>query len=530
LPANISPEFLRVFRSSSPRKIARLFGRPRAIAMEGHSTPDSHMTDDPKRPILMLLTSHWVSMLGVALVTTAGFSWLFALPTQLRGHTSNPYIGIVVFLVIPIVFIAGLVLIAGGVFLARKRIERMEQGLLAAPNRATYIPRLVKFFAITTAINIVIGTQGTYRAIEHMETAQFCGQSCHVMKPEFTAHQNSPHANVLCVDCHVAPGAAGWMASKVAGTRQLLDVVFNRVHYPIESAIESNRLVPSRGTCEQCHWPQEFDSTKLRVIYHFKDDEANTQTQTVLTMLTGGGDLGGIHGKHLGLGVEIHYVASDKQRQTIPWVEYRNRNTGEVRTFLADGSTPQSVASLPLYQMQCVDCHNRPTHTFELPERAVDGAMGLGHIPPTLPYVKKKAMELLNISYATNQDAGSDIPVRLAGFYRDKYPAISSQRAGDISKAGAEIAQIYNRNVFPDLKVTWGTYPNNLGHTDSPGCFRCHDGSHSTSDRKTTITQDCNTCHTPVSVEEANPEVLKTLGLADRIASLQKIPTKGPSQ
>jgi hypothetical protein len=180
--------------------------------------------------------------------------------------------------------------------------------------------------------------------------------------------------------------------------------------------------------------------------------------------------------------------------------------------------------------MQCVDCHNRPTHEFELPERALDEAMGLGRISPTLPYVKKKAMELLKISYATNQDARSEIPVRLAGFYRDKYPAISSQRASDISKAGAEIAQIYNRNVFPDLKVTWGTYPNNLGHTDSPGCFRCHDGSHSTSDQKTTITQDCNTCHTPVSVEEANPEVLKTLGLADRIASLQKIPTKGPSQ
>ena len=475
----------------------------------------------------MLLTCHWLSMIGVALVTTAGFSWLFALPSELRGRASNPYIGIVVFIIIPILFVAGLILIALGVFLARQRIEK---GLLTAPNRQTYFRRLAIFFAATTAINIVIGTQGTYRAIEHMETAQFCGQSCHVMIPEFTAHQNSPHANVLCVDCHVAPGATGWVESKMAGTRQFMDVVFRRAQYPIESAMESNRLVPSRGTCEQCHWPQKFDSTKLRVIYHFQDDAANTQTQTVLEMLTGGGDLGGIHGKHLAPGVEIHYAAADKQRQTIPWVEYRNRNTGEVRTFLADGSTSKSVASLPRHQMQCVDCHNRPTHTFELPERAVDEAMGLGHISPTLPYVKKKAMELLKIPYATNKDAASDIPVRLAGFYRDSYPAVSSQRSNDISIAGAEIAAIYNRNVFPDLKVTWGTYPNNLGHTDFPGCFRCHDGSHSTSDRKTTITQDCNTCHEPLSVEEANPGVLKTLGLADRIARLQKISTKGTSK
>ena len=481
--------------------------------------PDSHITDNPKRPILMLLTSHWISLLGAALVTTAGFSWLFAAPTELRGRTSNPYIGIVLFIIIPIVFVAGLVLIALGVFLARKRIEN---GLSTAATRQIYLRRLAIFFAATSAINVVIGTQGTYRAVEHMETVQFCGQSCHVMKPEFTAHQNSPHANVLCVDCHVSPGATGWVNSKVAGTRQLFDVVFNRVHYPIESAMETNRLVPSRGTCEQCHWPQNFDSTKLRVIFHFQDNEANTQTQTALLMMTGGGEMGGIHGKHLAPGVEITYAAADKQRQTIPWVEYRNRKTGEARTYLADGSTSKGVASLTRHQMQCVDCHNRPTHTFELPERAVDRAMGLGHIPPTLPYVKKKAMELLRISYSTNQDAATDIPVRLAGFYRDKYPAISSQRAGDIAKAGAEIAEIYNRNVFPDLKVTWGTYPNNLGHTDFPGCFRCHDGSHSASDKKSTITQDCNTCHNPLSVDETNPAVLQTLGLSDRIASLQK--------
>jgi len=495
--------------------------------MGGSYMADSNITDDPKRPILMLLASHWLSLLGAALVTTAGFSWLFALPTQLRGHTSNPYIGIIVFLIIPIIFVGGLVLIAIGVFLARQRIEA---GVLAAPNRDFYVRRLTTFFAVTTAINIVIGTQGTYRAVEHMETAQFCGQSCHVMTPEFAAHQNSPHANVLCVDCHVAPGATGWVQSKINGTRQFMDVVLNRVHYPIESAMETNRLVPSRLTCEQCHWPQQFDSTKLRVIFHFKDDEQNSQTQTVLQMLTGGGDLGGIHGAHLAPGVEITYGASDKQRQTIPWVEYRNRNTGEVRTFLADGSTAKSTAGLSRHQMQCVDCHNRPTHTFELPERAVDQAMGLGHILPRLPYVKQQAMELLQIHYATNGAAASDIPVRLAAFYRDKYPAISSQRAGDIAKAGAEIAAIYNRNVFPDLKVTWGTYPNNLGHTDFPGCFRCHDGSHSTTDGKTTITQDCNTCHEPLAVEEASPAVLKALGLADRITRLQKTPTNGPSQ
>jgi len=480
------------------------------------------MNDDSKRPLLVLLTSHWASMLGVALVTTAGFSWLFVLPIQFRGHTSNPYIGIVVFLVIPIIFIIGLILIALGVFLARRRIESAEQALLATADRRTVLRKLALFFAVTTAINIVIGTQGTYRAIEHMETPQFCGQSCHVMKPEFVAHQNSPHAHVECVDCHVAPGAVGWAKSKEGGLRQLRDTVFHRVHYPIESAMESNRLVPSRETCEQCHWPQKFDAVKLRVLFHFQDNEANTQTQTVLMMLTGGGDLGGIHGKHLGRGVEIRYAAADPKRQTIPWVEYRNQRTGEVRTFLADGSTAQSVAKLPRYQMQCVDCHNRPTHAFELPERAVDRAMGLGNISTTLPFIKKEAVELLKANYSSNAEASRVIPATLTRFYQQRYTVLSSQRAGDISNAGAEIAAIYNRNVFPDLKVTWGTYANNLGHTDFPGCFRCHDGSHSTPDQKLSITQDCSTCHEPLAVDEASPGVVKTLGLAERIAGLQK--------
>jgi hypothetical protein len=461
-------------------------------------------------------------MLGVALVTTAGFSWLFVLPIQFRGHANNPYIGIVVFIFIPVIFVLGLVLIAAGVFLARRRIGPVEKGLLEGADRQIYIRKLAIFFAVTSIANIIIGTQGTYRAVQHMETVQFCGQSCHVMTPEFKAHQNSPHANVPCVDCHVSPGAAGWVESKKAGTRQLIDTVFHRVHYPIESAMQSNRLVPSRDTCEQCHWPQKFGAVKPRVIFHFRDDAANTQTQTVLMMLTGGGTLGGIHGKHMGPGVEIHYAAKDSQRQTIPWVEYRNQSTNESHTFLADGSTSQSVANLPRYQMQCVDCHNRPTHTFELPERAVDRAMGLGLISPTLPFIKKKAVELLKASYLSNEEASRTIPEALARFYQQSYPAFVSQRSADISDAGVEIAGIYNRNVFPDLKVTWGTYPNNLGHIDFPGCFRCHDGAHSTSDQKLTITQDCNTCHEPLAIDEASPGVLETMGLAERIKSLQK--------
>ena len=171
--------------------------------------------------------------------------------------------------------------------------------------------------------------------------------------------------------------------------------------------------------------------------------------------------------------------------------------------------------------MECVDCHNRPTHTFDLPERAMDKALGLGDIPVTLPYIRKKSVELLKANYATSTEAAAKLPTALVSFYQQNYPDLYANRSEDIQQASRAVLAIYNRNVFPDLKVSWGTYPNNLGHTDFPGCFRCHDGSHTAGDGKT-IAQDCNSCHEPLAMDEASPEILKTLGISERISNLQK--------
>ena len=339
------------------------------------------------------------------------------------------------------------------------------------------------------------------------------------MHPEFAAYQNSPHSRVECVECHVAPGAAGWISSKTAGVRQLVETVLNSSPKPIPSAIETNRLVPARETCEDCHWPQKFAGVTLRVINKYAEDEANTRTQTVLLMMVGGNKTSGIHGAHFGPGVHIRFAASDANRQTIPWVEYRNTVTGDTETFVNSDSAQASA--LPKYDMQCVDCHNRPTHTFDLPDRALDRAFALGEIPVTLPYAKKKALELLKAEYATSQEAADRVPASFVSFYQQSYPDVFRDRSQDIHQAGQAVLAIYNRNVFPDLRVSWGTYPNNLGHTDFPGCFRCHDGSHATGGGKT-ITQDCDACHQPLAMDEASPEILKTLGLEERISRVQK--------
>jgi NapC/NirT cytochrome c family, N-terminal region len=470
------------------------------------------MTAQPNRSVLALLTNHWLSILGAALVTIAGFSWLLVLPLHMRGHVDNPYIGLVAFIFIPVVFFLGLALIPVGLILAKRQIAA---GLATAPDRRTYLRRVAVFFAAMTLVNVLIASQVTYRAVAHMETVQFCGQSCHVMKPEFTAHQNVSHQQVPCVGCHVEPGASGWVKSKMAGTRQLMSVIFNSYPRPIESAIESNRLAPSSETCEQCHWRDKAIPVRLRIIPKYKDDEANTLSYTVLRMLIGGGNSGGIHSAHMGPGVRMRYAAADRKRQTISWVEYRNLNSGVTRTYLAADAKPDAVTKLPAYEMQCVDCHNRPTHTFELADRALDRALAAGEIP-ALPFVKKAGLQVLQAEYRTDRDAATQIPAGVAAFYRNGHQDIYGKRSADIDRASKAILAVYARNVFPDLKVTWGTYPNNLGHTDYPGCFRCHDESHVSAgngSEKRTISQDCALCHQALAVEESSPEVLKTLGL-----------------
>lgn len=472
-----------------------------------------------ERPTWFVLTRHWLSLLGLALLATAVISWLFVLPQQIRGHVENPYAGILVFLILPAIFFTGLALVPIGVYLSKRQIRQglSEEGF----DRGMALRRIAWFFGATTIVNIFIGTQVTYRAVEYMETPQFCGASCHTMHPELAAYQNSPHSRVECVECHVAPGAAGWIHAKTNGVRQLFETVLHTAPRPIPSGLASNRLVPATETCENCHWPQKFIGARLRLFSKYADDEANTRTETVLLMLVGGNRISGIHAAHFGPGVHIRFAAADPVRQTIPWVEYRNTDTGEVRAFVTSDTAPDAVKALPQFDMQCVDCHNRPTHTFDLPERAVDKALALGDIAVGLPYIKKKSVELLKANYATSAEAAEKLPPAITAFYRQNYPDFYATRSQDITQAGEAVLAIYNRNVFPDLKVTWGTYPNNLGHMDFPGCFRCHDGSHTTADGKT-ITQDCSTCHEPLAMDEGSPEILKTLGIADWISKVQK--------
>jgi nitrate/TMAO reductase-like tetraheme cytochrome c subunit len=454
-----------------------------------------------------------ISLAGGAITTASGITMIgYWLEQMFVRPNDNPYLGIIFFLILPGIFVLGLALIPVGVFIRRQKLQKAGQ-IPAAYPKVDFNDRIfrhgVDIVLVATIVNFLVVSVASYRGASYMDSPQFCGQSCHVMKPEYTAYRIAAHSHVACVDCHIGSGAQAYFSAKVNGTKQLIEVSLHNYPTPIESPVRNLR--PARVICEGCHTPARFVGEKLLVKSSFADDEQNTETQTVLVLHLGGLDglshLTGIHGVHLG---HIEYVATDSGRTTIPWVEKQNADgTKTVFSTLPAGSAaPQGERRV----MDCIDCHNRAAHPFVTAEDAINRAMSDGPVSPTLPFVHKEGLELLKANYASEDEARAKIPAELTAFYREKYPQILATKANLVDQAGKGLFTIYSQNVFPFMKVTWGTHPNHIGHMSYPGCFRCHDASHTAKDG-TAIPQDCSTCHNLLAVDEPKPKVLADLGI-----------------
>ncbi|MGP8155829.1 MAG: cytochrome c3 family protein [Candidatus Acidiferrales bacterium] len=460
-----------------------------------------------------------VALAGAVLTTSSAITligfWLFDI---VIGGTIHPYVGLIFFLVLPGIFVIGLLLMPIGALWRQLALARSGQLPLKYPKVDLSRPEvrhLLGWIAGLTVANVIILSTASYRGVEYMDSARFCGATCHtVMQPEFTAYQNSPHQRVACVQCHIGPGASWFVRSKLSGLRQVYAVTFHTYDRPIPSPVQ--QLRPARQTCEQCHWPQMFTGNKLVAIRKFSEDEKNTELTTVLLLKIGGHTWSGavgIHGIHLDTNSPVEYVSTDRQRQNIVQV-VRADETGKqvVYTSTDANPTPAQLAAGEHRTMDCIDCHNRPTHIFQMPDRALDDAMAQGRVSPDLPFIKKQALALLQASYPDRDTATRQIAAGLDDFYRKSYPDVYRDQHALLETSIGQVQAIYLRNVFPAMNVTWGTYPNNLGHMDFPGCFRCHDGSHTSADGRT-IPNDCDTCHTMLAVEEQNPKVLAGLGV-----------------
>jgi len=468
---------------------------------------------------LYFLGQNPVTFLGAVLTTSGALTLIaFWLYDFLLPGPPHPYIGILIFLILPGIFVLGLLLIPVGIVMRQRGLRQRGELLEVYPAvdlRQPMVRRGILTVGVATAANLLIFGTASYRGVAYMDSTQFCGQTCHtVMEPEFTAYQGSPHAHVGCVECHIGPGAGWFVRSKLSGVRQVFAVTFNTYSTPIHAPVKYLR--PARETCEQCHWPQRFTGDKFLVKTSYKDDEKNTALTTAIVLKIGGRNgrnSVGIHGRHLADGSQIRYISIDDQRQVIPVVSYtdeKGKTTEYVSTDIK--ATRQQPDAGEHRTMDCVDCHNRPTHAFELPEPAVNKQMAAGLISPELPFIRKKAIEMLKAEYPDRQTAKRQIVDGLNAFYRTNYADVYNSRRALVEQSAESVAGIYLRNIFPAMKMTWGVHPNNLGHNDFPGCFRCHDGSHTSADGQT-IPNDCTTCHSTLAVEEENPKVLTDLGL-----------------
>lgn len=448
-----------------------------------------------------------ISMIGAGVAAISFGAILFLFLVEAFAETSTPYLGIINYIVFPVILIIGLLLVPLGMWREHRRRAKSD-ALPSLPRVDLNIPHHRRMTIITVTVLTVFllfTGVGSYQAYEFTESTAFCGKTCHsVMEPEFVAYQNSPHARVTCAGCHVGPGAGWYVQSKLAGAYQVYSVLFNKYPRPIPTPIENLR--PARETCEQCHWPEAFFGNKQDTRVHFMKDEENTRWAYNLLIKIGGGSpesghTSGIHW-HMNIANKIEYLPNDETREVIPWVRSTNAK-GEVTVYTTDAAYADSAASQPerVRTMDCIDCHNRPAHIFEPPNLALNKALENGMIDKTLPAIKTAAVEALSPEYSGKEAARAAIDSTVRAFYANGYAEVAAQQSATITSAVQRVQEIYQRNNFPHMKASWRAYPNHIGHFLSAGCYRCHDGLHQSPEGKV-ITNDCNTCH--LIIEQGN--------------------------
>jgi hypothetical protein len=472
---------------------------------------------------------NWTSVIGSVIALIALFMIVFLIVVSLFIEVTSSYLGLVIYIVLPVFLILGLILIPIGMLRKNRQLRRAAGGevkpwpwvdLNIKQHRNAFI-----IFSVSTTAFLFLSAVGTYEAFHFTESVEFCGKVCHkVMNPEYTTYQNSAHARVACVDCHVGSGADWYVRSKLSGLYQVYSVIFKKYPKPIPTPITNLR--PARETCELCHWPQKFYAPLLRTEKHYLADDDNTEWDIVLKMKIGSeySALGleeGIHW-HINPKVHIEYAPGSPDRETIPWVRYTNLETGEVNVYTDVENEPDSsvLAEDNLRMMDCMDCHNRPSHDYYSPPVFTDASLTRGDIPRELPGIKQVAMGVLYAHYRTTDTAMTVIRDKVNEYYESGYPEIYKDNYALIDRAINGIQKDFRQNIFPEMNAGWESYPNHIGHITTNGCFRCHDNNHQ-SESGRVISRDCNLCHQILA--QGNPAHLKETGVSDSLEFIHPV-------
>ncbi len=447
--------------------------------------------------------SNWISITGFIFAVNSLILILVLFVQALLSAHPNPYNGIFTFIILPVILVIGLLMIPIGMLVNRRKTHDPEKRWpVLDMNESKHRQKFV-VISIFTFLFLIVSAMGSYEAFNYTESVEFCGKLCHkVMEPEYVTYLHSPHARVACVECHVGEGAGWYVRSKLSGLYQVYSVLFHKYAQPIGTPIQNLR--PARETCERCHWPEKFYARKLRSQKVYVTDSVNTEFNYDLLMKIGPnyssmGLVEGIHW-HINKDVRIEYVASQDDREAIPWVKFTNLRTGEVQIFQdTDNMLDQkALDTLEHRVMDCMDCHNRPSHSYKSPMVYTDHAMIAGEVPKDLPFIKKVAMNVLKGPFTQKDSSLAYIRDSITNFYRTGYPAIFAGKKALIDQAIEGIQKQFVLNVFPYMRASSNKYLNHIGHLESDGCFRCHSDRHK-SDQGKVIPKDCNLCHTIIA-------------------------------
>jgi len=447
------------------------------------------------------LWGHPLAALGGALVVAGGAAFIIMLLVDLTSGVDNPYRSLVTFVVIPFVMTMGGVLFGISIVFqmrnARRRGEEVKFNFSIDPSSPRYMRNLWLFLGLLAVLVLAMAYSGS-KAYEATDSTAFCGEMCHpVMEPQNVTYRNSPHARVPCVACHIGPGASFYVKSKFDGIRQLYNTYFDTYPRPIETPVQSLR--PAQETCEGCHWPQQFYGKKLVSRTYYRTDEENSPWSIDLLMKIGGGNprTGKQEGIHWHMLTEnrVEYIATDEKRQVIPWIRQISPS-GDTVVYVDPDAEPIDPTSpeFEIRKFDCMDCHNRPSHDFPAPAKALNLALSTRDISPDLPYVRQLGLDLLNADYDTRDEAHSAISFELKKYYEDDYPGLADSMRGNIQQAAQSLIAIYDEGFFPEMNTDYRARENNLSHFVNDGCFRCHDGIKEDSNGNK-LSTDCQTCH-----------------------------------
>jgi len=459
--------------------------------------------DKPGRPTRNIFTFP-LTAIGGGMVLAGVVSFMVLLLIDLTSQTENPYRAIVTWIGIPIIITIGFILAVIGIVvrsrIARRRGERIRFLLRIEPSNPRYMRNLWLFLG-SAAVLVIVVAYGGIRAYETTESVAFCGEACHeVMGPQNTTYLASAHARVPCTECHIGPGRSFWIKSKLDGMRQVWKTMTNSFERPIATPVTALR--PAQETCEHCHWPEQFYGQQLTDINYYRTDETNSAWTVSLLVNVGGGNprtgnLEGIHW-HMITGNIIEYISTDEQHQEIPWVRLTAED-GTVTVYAdAEVAIDLDDDETEIRSFDCIDCHNRPSHSFQPPATAMNLDISRGAISSDLPFIRRVGLELLNAEYETTPEANEAIPTGLLEFYASEYPVELEAFRADIDRAAEALLEIYNGNFFPEMKTDYRVRVNNLSHFTNDGCFRCHNTDLVAADGSI-IDNSCDSCHSIVA-------------------------------